>query len=156
MGYTTEFTGSFTITPTLTETDRVFLEKFNETRRMARNIKGYGVEGEFYVEGKGSFGQYDDDTVIDHNRPPKTQPGLWCQWVPNEDGNELVWDKGEKFYNYVEWLEYLIKSILIPRGYTVNGEVEWQGEERDDRGMIVVKDNVVKTKKGKFVWDDEK
>lgn len=152
MGYTTDFVGSFKITPALSNHDKEFLVKFAETRRMKRNIEGYGVDGEFYVDGGGSFWQDRDETVVDYNQPPSTQPGLWCQWVPSEDGTELMWDGNEKFYNYVEWLEYLIKSILSPRGYKVNGEVEWQGEERDDRGMIVVNDNTVKTRMGKFVY----
>jgi hypothetical protein len=37
----------------------------------------------------------------------------------------------------------------------LNGEIEWEGEDRDDRGMIVVKDNVVKTKMGRMVYEDE-
>jgi hypothetical protein len=152
MGYTTDFTGTFQITPTLKKEDKEFLTKLASTRRMKRNIVGYGVEGEFYVDGKGFCGQDEDGTVIDSNRPPSTQPGLWCQWIPNDEGTELVWDGNEKFYNYVEWLEYII-NWLKPKGYKVNGEVEWQGEERDDRGMIVVKNNKVKTKTGKFVYD---
>lgn len=155
MGYTTDFDGSFTVTPTLTEDDRVFLEKFSRTRRMARNVgPEYGVDGEFYVFGKGWAGQDHDETIIDYNRPPRTQPGLWCQWVPTEDGNEIEWDGGEKFYDYVEWLEYLIEKILAPRGYTLNGTVFWQGEEDSDRGKIVVTNNVVKTKRARLVYDD--
>lgn len=155
MGYTTDFDGSFTVTPTLTEDDRVFLEKFSRTRRMARNVgPEYGVDGEFYVFGKGWAGQDSDETIIDYNRPPRTQPGLWCQWVPTEDGNEIEWDGGEKFYDYVEWLEYLIEKILAPRGYTLNGTVFWQGEEDSDRGKIVATNNVVKTKRARLVYDD--
>ena len=155
MGYTTDFDGSFTVTPTLTEDDRVFLEKFSRTRRMARNVgPEYGVDGEFYVFGKGWAGQDHDETIIDYNRPPRTQPGLWCQWVPTEDGNEIEWEGGEKFYDYVEWLEYLIEKILAPRGYTLNGTVFWQGEEDSDRGKIVATNNVVKTKRARLVYDD--
>jgi len=144
MGYTTNFNGSFNITPALSPDDHSFLTKFSETRRMARNVgTEYGVQGEFYVGAEGIYGQDDDATVIDYNRPPSTQPGLWCQWIPNEDGTILEWDGGEKFYSYVEWLEYLINSILAPRGYTLNGQCEWQGEESDDFGKIVVVNNVV-------------
>ena len=31
----------------------------------------------------------------------------------------------EKFYYYVEWLRYLIDNILAPRGYILNGDVEY-------------------------------
>ena len=54
-----------------------------------------------------------------------------------------MWDEGEKFYDYVEWMEYLIEKILKPRGYVVNGQVTWQGEDSDDKGMIDIRANVV-------------
>jgi len=154
MGYTTDFEGSFNITPVLSQKDNEFLTKFSETRRMARNVgPEYGIEGEFYVDGTGWAGQDSDKNVINYNRPPSTQPGLWCQWIPTDDGSELVWNGGEKFYNYVEWLDYLIDKILAPRGYTLNGECQWFGENRDDVGTIIVKNNVVTTKVGKLVYD---
>jgi hypothetical protein len=122
---------------------------------MARNVDPkYGVEGEFYFDGKGYCGQDDDPTVIDHNRPPETQPGLWCQWQLGEDGTTIVWDGGEKFYNYIEWIEYIIEKILKPRNYRLNGEVEWHGEEYDDIGKIVIKDNVVIVKHGKITFGE--
>lgn len=79
--------------------------------------------------------------------------GLYCQWVPTKDGKGLEWDGGEKFYEYVEWLEYLIKEFLAPKGYVLNGEVTWEGEESGDLGKIIVKNNVVKTKEGKVTYD---
>ena len=154
MGYTTDFEGGFNITPNLSQKDNEFLTKFHNTRRMARSVgTEYGKEGEFYVDGTGWAGQDHDKNVINYNRPPGTQPGLWCQWIPTDDGCELVWDGGEKFYNYVEWLDYLIDKILAPRGYTLNGECQWFGEERDDVGVIIVKNNKVTTKVGKLTYD---
>jgi hypothetical protein len=153
MGYTTDFEGGFNITPNLSQKDNEFLTKFHNTRRMARKVgTEYGKEGEFYVDGTGWAGQDHDKNVINYNRPPGTQPGLWCQWIPTDDGCELVWDGGEKFYNYVEWLDYLIDKILAPRGYTLNGECQWFGEERDDVGVIIVKNNKVTTKVGKLTY----
>jgi hypothetical protein len=73
MGCTTDFTGSFKFNKTLDTKTLKLLQGLSETRRMARKIEGYGVEGEFYIEGGGYAGQDDDTTVIDHNRPPKTQ-----------------------------------------------------------------------------------
>ena len=156
MGYTTTFEGRFNITPTLTEEHRKFLTKFSETRRMARKVgPEYGVEGEWYVDGAGWAGQDHDKTIIDYNNPPSTQPGLWCQWIPTEDGDALVWDEGEKFYYYVEWLEYLVENYLKPRGYTISGEVEWQGEDSNDRGLIRVNDNNIKVGKVKISYEFE-
>jgi len=63
-----------------------------------------------------------------------------------EQKTVIIWDSGEKFYEYVDWIKYLIDKILKPRGYVVNGLVDWQGEEFDDRGKIIVFNNVVKVK----------
>ena len=79
-------------------------------------------------------------------------PGIWCQWA-SEDGKSLKWDGNEKFYNYVEWLQYIIDNIVKPKGYVLNGSVEWTGEERGDYGLIEVKDNVVTTKEGHVCYN---
>jgi hypothetical protein len=147
MGYTTDFNGKFELNKKLSEEDHKFLTKFAESRRMARNVDPkYGVEGEFYVDGSEMFGQGKDSDIINYNQPPKTQPSLWCQWVPTKDGMGLEWDGGEKFYNYIEWLQYIIENILKPRGYVLNGEVYWYGEDNADTGVMVVVDNVVSTR----------
>ena len=118
-----------------------------ETRRMQRSIEGDGVDGEFYV------GDDREDTIINYNRPPGEQPGLWCQWQLQRDNQTIMWDGGEKFYYYTEWIEYIISKILAPRGYIVNGEVEWSGEDPTDVGKIVVKNNKVKELVGRVVYD---
>lgn len=158
MGYTTDFEGAFTLDEPLTEEQAAYLTQFCETRRMARDPKKasklpdavregvdlpVGTEGEFFVGGSGSYGQGNDYSVLDHNRPPSTQPGLWCQWVPTDDNQGLMWDGGEKFYSYVEWLQYIIENFLKRWGLTLNGEVRWSGEDTSDVGLIKVKDNVV-------------
>ena len=80
-------------------------------------------------------------------------PGCWCQWVPSQDGNAVVWDGCEKFYNYISWLEYLISNYFEKWGKKLNGEVTWQGEDDKDFGKIIVTDNVVSTKKGRKVYE---
>src|ERR1039458_3667962 len=105
MGYTTDFDGQFNLDRELSDDDYEFLVKFNETRRMKRNVEGYGVDGEWFVDGTGFAGQDHDATIVEYNGPPSTQPGLWCQWRPTEDHKAIEWDDGEKFYNYVEWIE---------------------------------------------------
>lgn len=191
MGYTTDFYGEFNLTPSLTQEQTDYINKFSDTRRMKRDVnklmelyKGeggypgrtgtpeeiYGPDGCYFVGGTGSAGQDHDSSIIDYNRPPglptyeqtrnlpfnemwdneqklikegKCQPGLWCQWVVEGDNNTLAWDGNEKFYEYTAWLEYLITNFFEPWGVKVNGEVEFQGEDRDDRGKIVVTDNEV-------------
>lgn len=154
MGYTTDFKGRFNLNRVLDGELFIFLKKFAETRRMARQLPPkYGVEGEFYVDGKGDFGQDKDTSIIDYNNPPRTQPGLWCQWTPTEDGKGIEWDGGEKFYSYVEWLKYIIVNFLAPNGYILNGSVEWSGEEQGDVGVINVTNNVVNACRGRITFE---
>ena len=144
MGYTTDFAGRFELDKPLAPKMKKFLTMLNETRRMKRNVdEAFGIDGEFFVFGTGDYGQNNDSTIVDFNQQPSTQPSLWCQWVPNEDGTAIEWDGGEKFYAYSEWLFYIINKILAPNGYTLNGTVIWQGEETGDVGKIHVVDNVV-------------
>lgn len=146
MGYSTDFEGQFNLNKQLDNKIHKYLVLFNESRRMGRNLDGaFGIEGEFYTFGddKDIFFNRQDSNIIDHNKAPVTQPGLWCQWVPSEDGNSIEWDGGEKFYNYTEWIVYLINKILAPNGYVLNGKVDYFGEERGDVGVIEIKDNVV-------------
>lgn len=151
MGYTTDFSGRFELDKPLAPKMKKFLTLLNETRRMKRNVdEAFGIDGEFFVFGTGSYGQDQDNSIVDYNQQPSTQPSLWCQWVPNEDGTAIEWDGGEKFYAYSEWLFYLITKILAPNGYTLNGTVVWQGEETGDVGKIHVVDNVVTV----APWDD--
>ena len=126
----------------------------------------YGVDGEYFV------GEDErDDSVLGINTPPGQlahgesenywvenlkrtnggicQPGLWCQWIilPEEEADEnadyLEWDGGEKFYNYIQWLCYLINHFFEKWGVELNGDIEWRGEEWEDNGTIHVEDNIV-------------
>lgn len=156
MGYTTDFYGTLTFNKPISEELKNYINKFSDTRRMKRNVDkikeifpdwqkhcfngNLGVDGEYFIGG-------DDDSIMDYNCAPKTQPGLWCQWIINDCG-ELEWDGGEKFYNYDEWLQYLIDNFFAPSGYILDGNIEFQGEDRDDFGTINVKDNVVNVEYG--------
>lgn len=71
----------------------------------------------------------------------KEFPYLYCQWVPTEDGDAIVWDEGEKFYSSPEWMDYLIKNHL--QGHTLNGTITAQGEEPGDMWVLHVRNNVV-------------
>jgi hypothetical protein len=153
MGYTTEFTGRFNLDKPLSKDHAAYLVQFSKIRHMGRNTDDLldkdhpiretvglplGIEGEYFVSDNESVG------LINYNNSPSTQPGLWCQWCPTEDGEGIEWDGVEKFYDYTEWLEYLINHFLKVWGYTLNGEVEWSGESGGDVGKIYVKNNVVK------------
>jgi hypothetical protein len=92
-----------------------------------------------------------------HEYEDNTYPGIWCQWVYDQKWNTIKWDGGEKFYEYVKWIKYLIKEVFAPKGYVINGDVEWQGDEDDDKGLICIKNNKVKTKHIEtiYVTDDD-
>lgn len=147
MGYTTEFDGAIKIDPPLNQAEIDFLVKFNETRRMDR------TEGPYFVDGPGFMGQDNTAGVINTNRPPACQPGLWCQWRPTDDGQFIEWDGGEKFYDSLEWMRYIIDHFLKPgakapldflqKNHTLNGEILAQGEDIRDRWTLVVTDNKV-------------
>lgn len=106
MGYTTEFDGSFMITPPLNEFEIEFMHEFSETRRMNRR------NGPLFVKGSGYAGQGNDPDIIDYNGPHPDQPGLWCQWEVVNNGSTLRWNGAEKFYAAELWLAYLIENLL--------------------------------------------
>jgi len=167
MGYTTDFYGEFTLDKQLKPEHKAYLVAFNETRRMARDPKKaksmpdpvreavglpLGKDCEFFVGGEGYAGQGHDASIINYNGTPSTQPSLWCGWVPNEEGTAIIWDGGEKFYEYIDWIEYLIKNFIKPWGYSLSGEIEWQGEERNDLGKIQISNNSVKILHGSLIF----
>ena len=125
MGEGTRILGSLKIIPDLTQEDKDWLLAFNLERHGGTDY-----------------------------------PGIWCQWIPEKcfrgweeewySDNTLAWDKREKFYNYVEWLKWLIDNFFIPKGYILNGSVIWQGPEIGDVGTITVKTSTVRT----HAWAD--
>lgn len=179
MGYSTDFTGEFNVSPPLKPEHRAYLEQFAEIRHMRRDaVKAeklpdplrlavglpIGPEGCYYVGTDSRYASQDgDESTLDSNSPPGVpraaspypqyshlptttytveqpwaQPGLWCLWIPNEDGSAIVWDEGEKFYEYEAWMQYLLDHFLTPWGYMVAGVVYWQGEKSDDMGRLVI------------------
>ena len=163
MGYHTDFTGEINISPPLSDEQITYINTFSSTRRMARNESilasmpdpvrdavglPVGQQGEFYVGSTSDFGQTRDKSIIDFNLSPKSQPGLWCDWVVSDDGKYLEWNGSEKFYGYVEWLEYMNKNFFTPWKKDLNGEIKWEGEDSSDKGVIVVENNNVKALEG--------
>lgn len=169
MGYDTSFTGEFKLDKPLSKEHKTYLENFAYTRRVQRKQTvaatmddpvriaaklPIGGEGAYFVGAKGHCGQDIDDSVKDYNTPPEGQPSLWCQWVPNSDGTAVEWDGGEKFYEYVDWIDYLVENFFKPWGYVLNGEVYWCGEDSGDLGRIQIKDNNIKVNAARIVYDD--
>jgi hypothetical protein len=114
MGYTTFFYGTFHLNKPLSEQERSVLEKLRDPREHSKELP---------------------DGLPDTN---------WCDWIVTKDGTGIEWDdRTEKFYDYVEWLQYIITQLLQPWGYTLNGTMEFRGECEDDKGEIVVEDNEI-------------
>lgn len=84
-------------------------------------------------------------------------PSLYCRWPPTLEGDALAWGNGDNFTHYIEWLEYLLVNFFTPWGYTLNGTVEWDGEESCDMGKIIVTNNNLKALQARieYVEDDE-
>lgn len=72
--------------------------------------------------------------------PPSTTT---ARHQPSDDGTEIVWDGGKKFYGYEEWIRYIAEKILEPQGFSISGIVHWQGEDPDDSGDLIVTHNKV-------------
>ena len=112
MGYTTEFKGAFTVTPPLTAEQIVLLQRMNHA----------------------------DDAAALRTLAPGS-PDAWCQWRPTLDGTRIEWDRNEKFYKYVEWINWIAAHVVSPS--VLSGVVEYQGESDDDRGTLEVRDGTV-------------
>lgn len=135
MSYSTQFYGAFRISPDLTPGQIAEINEFSETRHDRPN-KNF-VENSLNRQGE----------VVDLEG---CEHPVWCRWrvfLPGEDwqglhfendGQVLTWNRYEKFRDYVPWLRFLVKRFFDPWGVDLFGEVEWEGEDEDDRGKIVV------------------
>lgn len=167
MGYTTDFEGILTFDKPLSTVQRDYINLLAGTRRMMRSVAAlkemyngeygldgdYGMQGEYYVRDDGMSGQTNDNSVVDYNTPPNSQPSLWCHWIITDDCSSLEWDGGEKFSQYIQWLHYLIDHFFSKWGNKLIGEITWQGEDSTDMGKIQVKDNIVTIKKAKIIYE---
>ncbi len=158
MGYTTEFAGDFEVQPRLSPDHLCFLMAFSETRHMLQDEK----ESVFSRRLRERVGLPYDDGLHSvnsgssalHEKTDERVPGIWCQWRPKKDGSALEWDGGEKFYHYVSWLDYLLRTYLTPWGYTLSGTVWFRGEDWDDAGRITIVDGRPKVERMIFPGEE--
>ena len=146
MGYTTDFEGRIEIDPPLNEKEIAYLCDFASTRHMDR------ANGPYFVDG--SYGHSNESDVHNYNKPHSSQPGLWCHWMPTEDGTALEWDDSEKFYESAAWMQYIMDHFICStpaaaykmpflQGHVCNGSISAQGEDPSDMWLLEVKDNRV-------------
>lgn len=124
MGYTTDFSGGLKLNRELTHKEWLELTALGDS--------------------------YEKELYAKYTDTPETIPDSYLQWVPNKDGTEIVWNGGEKFYDYIHWLRWLIKHYLKPRDIVLNGEIKWQGEEVGDVGLLIAENNKITSKKVKL------
>ena len=166
MGYTTWFEGGLTPNKPFKKEFINYINAFSEKRHEPRDVEiikrsdpdwakhcldgNLGPYGMYYV---GNF----DEGVIDRSLAKSyTCPGYWCNWCINEATGVVEWNGGEKFYQYTDWLIYLIENFFEPAGYILNGEFIWIGEDSEDRGKISVVNNKVSEFLGEIVYEDER
>jgi len=149
------FGGALALDKELMEEQRQYLMAFSRTRRMKRDAElakalpdplreavwlDIGEEGGYYVGGS-----TDDESILKHSIPPIEQPSINCKWEPSISGKSIVW-AGNKFFGYIEWLEYLIEHFIEPWGREINGMIEIKNEADDVLGYIKVIKNKVEVK----------
>lgn len=155
MGYSVHYDGYLTIDPPISREHAKYINNFHNTRHMSRDpekIKeeypdwekysyngDLGIHGEFFAPGKRGE-KMNDSSVLNCNRTPGGCPGLWCDFHIDDDGN-LSWVDSDKSEDGDLWIRYIIANFLEPWGYTVNGDITFQGDESNDCGVITVENN---------------
>jgi hypothetical protein len=122
MGYDVYYNGEVDVAPPLTENDAVIMrafvnrEQIEETRTILAAIAA-SAEPDL--------------------------PGHEGLLEVSEDRSCILPEEGESRHGVRMWLRLLLEHFLVPRGYVLNGEVWWEGQDPDDRGCIFIKDNQI-------------
>ena len=178
MNYINKFSGTRRVKRDVNKLMQMFNGEYGHPTPINNTPEGiYGNDGAYFIGGKGFAGQDHDESVIGGSTPPGQltykeldelgkswshnnklseeglcQPGLWCQWILRDE-ETLAWDEGEKFYEYINWLKYLINHFFAKWGIELNGEIYWDGEDCEDKGLIVVENNNVIVKYAKIIYE---
>jgi len=165
MGYNIYYEGSIELDKPLDYETYSIIMGLARTRRMrwdADKLEQDGIakKSEIGYWGEFFFGvqdmkpkqkqEFEAQYVIDHNCPPPGQPELWGVWTVTIDRLGLVWNRNEKSYGGHEWLKYLVKSILVPRGYYPKGIINWftEGHWYENKWHTVVEGKSVRKYRG--------
>lgn len=122
MGCDVYYKGEIAVTPALTESDAAVL-------RAVTNLERTDDTKAFFAAVAAS--------------PESDLPYHAGLLEISEDREFLVPEEDESRHGFRLWLKLVIEHYLAPRGYVLEGEVTWEGEDRDDFGTIFVKDNQV-------------
>ena len=94
---------------------------------------------------------------VEHNNDNSIVPRGWNSWDYRERHGEewLHIEENGKHYYEEQWLNFLISQFFKPKGYLLNGNIVWIGEDGWDLGAMRVKDNVVeRTSIGNYSEDE--
>lgn len=122
MGYTTKFTGHLTLSRKLTMAEAKTLLEIAEEEATI------------------------DESCLASVTDPAPPRG-YMQWVPDESLKRIVWDQNEKFYDYEQWLKWIV-AALASWGVEAAGAFKWQGESVGDVGELLVVDGLVTSNTG--------
>lgn len=114
---------------------------------MEKRIMGYTTKFSGSIQLSRKLTMAEAKQILEANDDPENIPGekpsrSYMQWVPTEELDHIVWDGGEKFYDYSQWLTWLC-NLMKTWGISANGTLGWSGEETGDHGIIEVRDSVV-------------
>lgn len=140
MGYNIYYEGKIEFAKPLDDETYNIIMGIADTRRICWDADKLERDG---IANKGEIGQWGefffvehkrqrellDEYVIDYNSPPPGQPHLYGVWIVTDDRKGLEWHRAEKSYYGHEWLRYLVKEILAPRGYSARGIINWFNED---------------------------
>lgn len=115
MGYTTWFTGRFELSRPLTDEER---RDYGIMVDMLSRHAATGLAG---------------------------SPSGYLQWRISSDGCGVEWDQEEKFYDYINWLSWIVMMWFSPRGIALSGTVWYRGESADNIGRITVSHHGITT-----------
>jgi len=90
-----------------------------------------------------------DDELHPYGDPKRIMPSIWCGFmIENRTTNwgekygVFFWDGGEKTYMGRKWIEFFLNKLheWSKKGEEIyaEGEMEWDGEESNDLGRVVV------------------
>lgn len=157
-----DWTGLF-FDPPLLPQHTAYLRKFSQTRRVRRDSEQakflpdadreqaalpLGEDAEFFVGGLGFAGQQSDLSVVSNNVPPARQPGLWCGWIPNEEGTRLEFnfdiETAKDLDEAILWLSYLDNHFFNRWDYDLKGACEiYEPDEKDTVFLLLYKREVL-------------
>ena len=115
MGYSVSYCGDINVEPSLTEEDAAtFLEIVNDKR--TDRTKDF----------------FDRIAASPEAQIPYSVGLLEL----SEDRSQILAETDESRAGAGTWLQLVVEHFLVPKGYSVEGEITWNGDEAEDRGCI--------------------